>query len=277
MLPSGRIVFAIALIGLGVVSLIFRDFVHNLQPVDLLVSTTTPGYRPFALASGMLLIVAGVLIMLRVRAYDAAIALAVFLMLWIVFLQVPSAVLNPRLLRSPWWVRTFEVLAMTGALLILAGHDIRPTRERLIQLGRVLFGVSLPVFGVLHFIYASNVASLIPAFYPFPLALAYITGAAKIAAGAAIVLGKVPRQAAGLTALLYGVYALTLHIPRQIMEPSWDAQRAGLTSMFVAIAFCGAALIVAGSLERRARDSVAADGSVFNGRELDEFSPVGRP
>lgn len=78
----------------------------------------------------------------------------------------------------------------------LAGLATRPMRDRWIRLGGVLYGISLPVFGVLPFIYADNVASLVPAFYPWPLVWAYITGAGNIVGGAAIALGVVSRLAA---------------------------------------------------------------------------------
>jgi uncharacterized membrane protein YphA (DoxX/SURF4 family) len=247
------------LIGFGALSLIYRDFVHNLQPVDLLVSAATPGYLPLALLSGAFLIAAGALVLLQIRTFHATLAIAAFLALWVVLLQMPTAFLHPRLLRSPWWIRTFEVIAMSGAAFILAGLAGR--RDRWIAAGRIAFGVSLPVFGVLHLIYGPSTAMLIPAFYPFPLFLAYFTGAAKIAAGAAIAFDRLSRLAALLTALLYAIYALTLHIPRQFIDRPPEAQRAGSTSMFVAIAFCGAALIAAGVAQRRTRLASAAHPS----------------
>jgi uncharacterized membrane protein YphA (DoxX/SURF4 family) len=226
--------------------------------VELLVSPSSPGYLQLALLTGVLLVTAGGMMLLRIRPLQAALAIAVFLALWVVVLQIPTAFLYPRLLRSPWWVRTFEVVAMSGAALMLAGLAGRPARERWITLGRVAFGVSLPVFGVLHLIYGPETATLIPAFYPFPLFLAYFTGSAKIAAGVAIAFGRMTHLAALLTALLYAIYAVTLHIPRQFIGRAPDAQRAGSTSMLVAIAFCGAALIVAGAVQRSARESAAA-------------------
>ena len=48
MTTLGRIVFAIAMIGFGVTALIYGDFTHNLQPVDLIVPRTMPGYVPLA-------------------------------------------------------------------------------------------------------------------------------------------------------------------------------------------------------------------------------------
>lgn len=251
MLLPGRMVFALAVAGFGIVSLLYGDFVRQLQSVNELVPRTTPGYGPFAIMTGVFLISAGVAIAARIRDYEAAIAVTVLFVSWIVLLHAPSAFVNPALLRSPWWVRTFETLGLSGASLILAGVASRPARERWVRIGCILFGISLPIFGVLHYVYAGNVASLVPSWYPFPLFWAYFTGTGKIVAGAAITLGVMPRLAATMTAIMYGTYVVTLHIPRQFMEQSVDARANGMTSLFVAVAFCGAALVVAGSPRRQ--------------------------
>lgn len=123
---------------------------------------------PLAITTGVFLIAAGVAIAARIRDYEVALAVTVLFVSWIVFLRVPSAFVNPALLRSPWWAR----------------------------IGCILFGISLPIFGVLHCVHAWNVASLVPSWYPFPLFWAYLTGTGKIAAGVAIAAGVRPRLAA---------------------------------------------------------------------------------
>lgn len=258
LLPVGRILFAVAIVGFGVLCLAFADFVHQLQPVDVLLPGSAPLYGVLALATGVFLGAAGLAIASHVRTYPLATALTALFALGIVVLQVPSAFIDPSLLRSPWWVRTFETLALSGGALIVAGRTSRPERERWIRTGRVLFGASLPVFGVLHFVYADNVASLIPDWYPRPLFWAYLTGLGNVAAGASITTGVLSRLAAVLAGGMYGTYALTLHVPRAVStyvpqlfldDPTalQDA-RAGLTSLFVAVGMWGAAWIVAGSL-----------------------------
>ena len=260
-LLSGRIVYGAAIVGFGTLCVVFGDFVHQLQPVNLFLPESTPGLGVLARLNGIVLIAAGLAIVAGWHRHHAALGLAVFLALWVLLLQVPSAFVDPSLLRSPWWVRTFETVALSGAALILAGHAglaAGPDRDRWIRAGRILFGVSLPVFGVLHFVYADNVASLVPSGYPWPLFFAYLTGAGNLAAGVAIASGVLARPAALLTALQYGVYAVTLHIPRQLVhQPPSD--RAGWTSMFVAIGFCGAAMIVAGSLTEGDRVVAASE------------------
>lgn len=262
--PVGRTLLAVAIVGFAVLSLTFGDFVHQLQPVDVLLPDSSPLYGALAVATGVFLAVAGLAIGIDVRAHPLASALAIFFALWIVILQVPSAFMDPALLRSPWWVRTFETVALTGGTLIVVGRTSQSPHERWIRAGRVLFGVSLPVFGVLHVVYAENVASLIPDWYPWPLFWAYLTGLGNVAAGASITTGVLSRLAAALAGGMYATYALTLHIPRAVStyipqlfmdDPTVlpDA-RAGLTSLFVAIGMWGVAWIVAGSLEGRASE-----------------------
>ncbi|MGH9793544.1 MAG: hypothetical protein ACRD5G_02115 [Candidatus Acidiferrales bacterium] len=256
-LRIGRTLFAVAMAGFGVLCLAYLDFVHQLQPVAEFLPASTRGYVFLAALTGVALIAASLAIVTGVKAFLYATALTALFALWIIFLQVPSAFLNPQLLRSPWWVRTFETLALTGGALVLAGLTSGPERRRWIRGGCVLFGVSLPVFGILHFIYAENVASLIPGWYPWPLFLAYLTGMGNVAAGVAIASGMVSRLAAILIGLMYALYALTLHIPRAVSEylpqlfmddpTALQRARGGLTSLFVAIAMWGVAWIVAGS------------------------------
>jgi uncharacterized membrane protein YphA (DoxX/SURF4 family) len=258
MLLAGRLVFSTAMVGFGVLCLVFVDFIHQLQPVDAFLSTSTPGYGALAVITGLVLIAAGLAIMADFRTYLAATVLAVMFLLGIALLQVPSAFANPSLLRSPWWVRTFEELVLAGAALILAGLASRPIRDRWIRTGRLLFGISLPVFGILHLIYAGNVATLVPSLFPWPLFWAYFTAVANIAAGTAIVTGVIARLAALMAGLMYGTYLLTLHIPNQFTERP-VGYRPGMTSLFVAAGFCGAGLIVAGSLAIRDR-AAAGEG-----------------
>jgi uncharacterized membrane protein YphA (DoxX/SURF4 family) len=267
MLLPGRILFAVAMVGFGVLCVVAVDFVNQLQPVNQFLPASTPGYGFLAVLTGVLLIAAGVLIMADAMVRPAALALTTLFALWIVFLQIPSAFVSPSLLRSPWWVRTFETVALTGAALILAARTSSKERVRWSRVGQVLFGVSLPVFGILHFIYAENTATLVPAIFPWPLFWIYVTGTGNVAAGVAIVTGTLSRLAAILAGIMYGTYALTLHIPRSLTlhlpaflteDPvAFQRGRGGLTSLFVAIGMSGAAWIVASSL--RKRDPVVAE------------------
>jgi uncharacterized membrane protein YphA (DoxX/SURF4 family) len=253
----GRILYAGATIGFGLVCLLYADFINALQPMPAWV----PGYSILAVLNGGLLVALGVALALDRQTRAAATVVAAFFALWILSLQVPSAFTNPSLLRSPWWIRTFESLALIGGGLALAGSSSSPVRESWIRYGRVAFGVSMPVFGVLHVIYPESVASLVPPWYPWPMFWAYATGMAQIAGGLAIASGVLSRPASILAGVMYGTWGLTLHLPRvwcRLRGPCdfLDApvglatSRGGLTSLFVAFAMCGSAWLVSGGIAR---------------------------
>jgi uncharacterized membrane protein len=251
--------------GFGVLCLGYGDFVSALQPVP----ASTPGYRALALLTGVFLVSTGLAVAMSYRVRAAGLGLVVLFASWIFLLHVPSAFLEPRLLRSPWWIRTFETLTFASAGLILVSLVSRPMRRDWIERARIAVGFSLPVFGTLHLIYPASVAALVPPWYPYPMFWAWFTGFAQIAAGLAITTRVLPRLAAALAGVMYGSWALTLHVPRswcRVVGPceflpevvGLQASRPGLTSLFVAIGMCGATWIVAGSL-RLTYDEKATD------------------
>jgi uncharacterized membrane protein len=257
MLGIGRSAYGFAILGFGILSLGYVDFVHQLQPIPSFV----PGYRLLALLTGAILTASGVAIITNARVYAVALVLAAMFTVSIVFLQIPSAFIDPSLLRSPWWIRTFELLALIGGGVILAGHAHHPARPIWVRNGRVAFGLALPVFGVLHLVYPESVAGLVPPWYPWPIFWAYFTGLAQCAGGLAIAVGVWPRLAATLAGVMYGSWALTLHIPRSLCRAfiscefmdapvGLQGSRAGLTSLFIAFGMSGSAWIVAGSLTK---------------------------
>jgi uncharacterized membrane protein len=248
-------VYAVAIGGFGILCLGYVDFVNQLQPVP----SWFPGYAPLALLTGTFLIAVGFALLVNRRTSLVATALAAVFATWIVALQIPSAFAEPVLLRSPWWVRTFETVAVMGAALVLAGLD--RCHAAWVRRGRIVYGISLPVFGILHLIYPP--ASLVPPWYRWPMFWAYFTGLAMIAGGVAIVTGRLARLAATLAGLMYGTFFLTLHVPRSWCRAFMPCEfmggvpplglagsRGGLTSLFVALGMCGAAWIVAGALSR---------------------------
>jgi uncharacterized membrane protein YphA (DoxX/SURF4 family) len=253
----GRLAFGTAILAFGVISLAYTDFVSSLQPVP----ASVPGYGGLALLSGLALAAGGGAIAVGRGVRAAGLLLSAFLASWILFLHVPSAFLEPALLRSPWWIRTFETLIFASAALILATDaDPLAPRQR-IDRARIAIGLSLPVFGVLHLVYPASVAALIPPWYPLPMFWAYFTGFAQIAAGLAIATGVLSRLAATAAGLMYGLWALTLHTPRnwcRLYGPceafpdlplvEWANLRPELTSLFVAVGMCGAAWTLAGTL-----------------------------
>ncbi|MFL6546670.1 MAG: hypothetical protein ACJ8LM_16025, partial [Candidatus Udaeobacter sp.] len=176
----------------------------------------------------------------------AAIGLGVLFLARVLVVYVPGLVTN---VRDPGnWTSGFELLAMCGASLTLVAtlRNDRPSIQlpNIGGLGRYLYAVALIVFGIQHFQYAAFIATLIPTWIPAHLFWAYFVGVAFLGASLSIVSRIQARLATGLLAVMFLLWVLVLHLPRVVSAVHNGNE---WTSMFVALAMTGGALILAGS------------------------------
>jgi hypothetical protein len=112
-----------------------------------------------------------------------------------------------------------------------------------IKLGRVLFAVSLVVFGVQHFLYARFIATLVPSWILGHLFWAYFVGIAFVAAALSLATQIKIGLAATWLGIMFLLWVLVLHLPRVAAAlhngNEW-------TSLFVALAMSGGAFMLAG-------------------------------
>jgi len=252
MTSLGRILFAVGLAGLGALSLGFGDFAMVWQPVPAGV----PMREALAYASGAVLLAGGVGVLLERTAAGSALVLTAFTLSWLVLLQVPRVAAHPA--DEGMWLGFAEnLLLVTGGWTLFASLAARDARLAAmsaaggVRAARLLFGASLPVIGLSHFVYTGATVSMIPAWLPFHTGFAYLTGAGHIAAGAGILLGIAPRLAAALEASMVSCFVLLLHAPGVAAAP---ASRLQWTMLFVATAFNGACWAVAGSVAPARRE-----------------------
>ena len=248
----GSGLFGIGMLAFGVLNFVFAIPVLGLEPL--------PGWLPaqtlWTYITALLLVVGGGCVLSdRLRPRQSAIALGVLLTLWLILLQMPT--LLAHLHNGSKWTSAFECLALCSAAWVLA-HALSDSAtgrtpwngrlRRLADAGRYGFGISLPVFGALHFIYWQYVASVIPGWIPgSPVFWAYFTGCAHIAAGLAILSGVRARLAATMLGIMFGSWVLIVHVPRVLASPRNQAE---WTSLCVAIALCGGAWLMAGYFTR---------------------------
>lgn len=247
----GRGLFGIGMLAFGLLNFAFATPVLGLEALP----DGLPGQALWAYASGVLLMVAGACIPSdRLRPRRAAIAVAVLLSLWLVLLQLPSVLTH--LHSGGRWTPALECLALCSVAWVLvhalAERAIGGARwsgwsgrfRRLADLGRYGFGVTLPAFGALHFIYWQYVASVIPGWFPgSPVFWTYFTGCAHIAAGLAILSGVQARLAATLLGVMFGSWVFIVHVTRVLANPHSQSE---WTSLCIAVALCGGAWLMAG-------------------------------
>jgi uncharacterized membrane protein len=119
-------------------------------------------------------------------------------------------------------------------------------------------------FGVEHAIFGDFITGRAPAWpvtVPGQLAWAYLSGAILVAAGAAILGGKVPRVAAVLSGTMILVWALFRHLPIVAANLDWGLE---LTQAGKALALWGGTFAVAGSLPQARGALVGTFATLLN-------------
>lgn len=243
----GRAVFALAFVALGLLSVFSQDFASVWQPVP----TELPGRAVLAVLSGAVMLVGGAALLLRPTRTAASFALLLYTLLWLLVLHVPRVIMTP--IHEVNWGGCAEIVTLVAACwLLYAGAAAPSDRAALpwlrgahaVRNARIVFAVVLPLIGLEHIVYAKETAAMVPGWLPYPLAWAYITGLAHIAAGLAITFDRLPRLAATLEAWMMGGFTVLVWIPSVTAAPS---QRFAWTGLAISTVITAAGWIVAAS------------------------------
>jgi uncharacterized membrane protein len=230
------VLLGFALAGLGALSVVSGDFAFQWEPVP----SDIPYRATLAVVSGVAEILTG--LALAVPQWRRAGALAACLVFggWMV-LHVSS--LARRFLDVSVWLGAAEAAALVLGVVLLAAEKMPTSLGARLRSGAVvLFGAALVVFGLSHFTYAAFTAEMIPSWMPMRLALAYITGAAHLAAGLALIVGVWRGPVAMLEAIMMASFILLVHAPRVVSQ---SASRFEWTMLLVATALSCSSMLVA--------------------------------
>jgi uncharacterized membrane protein len=252
-LKSGKLFFGIAILAIGIIHIITGNFPAGLLPVAI----SLPGRILLVYVTGIAMIVAGVLILIKRFTYSGAFLAGVVFLVILLLLHLPKLVLN---LYDPGeWAAAFEVFSLfSGALIlmgsVLSGVSLTKDKEgkgyKLLRTGSCIFAVALFVFAAQHYLYAQFIAGLIPSWIPAGLFWAYVVMFAFFAASVSIIIQKQVRLSATLLSLLFFLWFWILHMPRVIAKVKIETE---WTSLFVVLAMSGIALLIGGSV--RYKDS----------------------
>ena len=243
----GHPAFAVALAGLGILSLVSGDFAYVWQPVP----TWVIGRPLLAYASGALLLACSAGLLWPRTLMRASLVLALYGTASMLLLHAPRIAREP--LNEVEWFNLGEIATIVaGAWILFASAAPVPAigwrkavgGVRGVRLARLLFALALPAFGLSHFVYVKATAGMVPSWLPGHIAWAYLTGAAHIAAGLGILFGVLPRLAAALEGLMVSLFLVTVNVPDLVGTPAGHWQ---WTELFVASAIGGAAFLVAHS------------------------------
>jgi uncharacterized membrane protein len=235
--------FAIGMIGLGILALIYGDFALVWQPVAAWI----PGRTLLAYASGLIMLLGGIGLLFRATAAWSIRILLPYLTIWLL-LKVPALVVAPQI--EAVWLGFGEIaVLMAGGWVLFARLAGMPedsplafaTGEKGIRLARTLFAVSLIPIGLSHIIYVKQTAELVPAWLPYRVGWAYLTGAGQIACGLGVLFSIFPHIAARAEAGMISLFTLLVWGPAILAAPR---ARLPWTAFFISWAIASAAWVV---------------------------------
>jgi uncharacterized membrane protein len=206
---GATIAAGLVLVYLGILNFVYRDSLLTWQPTPDGASWKLP----FAILSAVLLIVSGVGLLRPSWRARAAILASGWVGLWALLLHLPHVAMAPNVGSL---LGLGEASANALGLATLTGCFESGRRPLALRLG---FGLCCVIFGVSHFVYADITASMVPAWLPDRLGLAYLTGSIHALTGACLLAGLRVRVAATIEALMMLSFVLLVHIPGVAQTP----------------------------------------------------------
>lgn len=256
----GRLIFAIATVGYGILHFVYGDFIMGRAPAW---PSEIPGQLPWAYLSGILLVILGIAIAAGKKPRIAAIGIAVMVFFWAFFRHI---------IAGHWaWggeiTNTFKALNKFAGALAVAGslpaaaHIFTDKFTRAINrtdsflhLGRIGLGAFMIISGIQHFMFVDFVSQLIPAWIPGKIYWTYFTGVALIAGGAGLQLNKTLKPAAILSGIMIFTWFLILHIPRAVFELGSGSEWIGVVG---SLSTSGIAFVLAESGKSNRKSSLS--------------------
>ncbi|HEY7352975.1 MAG TPA: DoxX family protein [Terriglobales bacterium] len=251
--------FAMGMIGLGLLALVYGDFAMVWQPVPMF-----PGRTAVAYASGAIMFFGGIGLLFQATAASAARVLFPYLFVWML-LKVPALVVAPGM--EAVWLGFGElaVLFAGGWVLFARTANLRDgsplsflASEKSIYAARMMFGLWLIPIGLSHIFYVKATADLVPAWLPYREGWAYLTGAGQIACGLGVLLSILPRVAAFTEAAMIGLFTILVWAPKIVAAPK---TRLPWTAFFISWAIASAAWLVAQNVAAKQHAKQMAAGS----------------
>jgi uncharacterized membrane protein len=216
-----KTLFAVGMIGLGILALVYGDFAMFWQPV----APWFPGRTALAYASGVLMLCGGIGLLIRPSVVWSIRILFPYLIVWFL-LKVPALVVAPQM--EAVWLGAGELgVLLAGGWVLFAKLAAIPEGSPLafatgksgIRIARILFGLSVIPIGLSHIVYVKATADLVPAWLPYRVGWAYLTGVGQIASGLGVLFSVFPRVAATAEAIMISLFTLLIWAPAVVSAP----------------------------------------------------------
>ena len=200
------------------------------------------------------MLAAGVGLLFDGTARYASRALLPYLILWLL-LKGPAVMAAP--LMEAVWLGVGEL-----AVLLAGGWALFATLAKLrsgsvlsfaagqsgLHIARIMFGVALIPIGLSHIFYVKQTAELVPAWLPYRVGWAYLTGVGQIACGIGALVHVSAQFAATVEAAMLSIFAVLVWAPAVLADPH---SRLAWTAFFITWIIAAGAWLVAANPEPR--------------------------
>src|SRR5438552_13582292 len=213
----GRLLFSLAIIGIGLETLICSYVSsHSLGSHYKVVPVIPwlPAIPSLAYPVGAILILCGASLLFQRNAAVSSITLGVLMLLCGLAFDVPR---HPNLMSSEWRTNVLEPIAIGSLAWLAPGLGGIP--RWLYRTSRYLLAFALIVFGIAHFQVLTFIASLVPGWIPWHRFWTVFFGVAFISAGVSFATGLLQRCAALGVGLMFALWLVTIHLPPLLGAP----------------------------------------------------------
>jgi uncharacterized membrane protein len=201
----GRLLFSLAIIGIGVETLICSNLSSHKV---VLVIPWLPAIPSLAYLVGTVFILCGAGLLFQRTLVVSSIILGVVMLFCGLAFDVPR---HLDLMSAPWRTNVLEPIAIASLAWLASGLGGIP--GWLHRASRYLLAFALVIFGIGHFQVLSFIAGMVPGWIPWHWFWAIFFGVAFIAAGLSFATGFLQRWAALGVGLMFALWAVTIHLP----------------------------------------------------------------
>ena len=252
----GRLLFSLAIIGIGVDTLICTYVSSHSPGPHYKVVPVIPwlsAIPSLVYPVGAILILCGASLLFQRKVVVSSITLGVLMLLCGLAFDVPR---HPNLMSAEWRTNVLEPIAI-GSLAWLAPR-LGGIPEWLHRTSRYLLAFALIVFGIAHFQVLTFIASLVPGWISWHRFWTVFFGVAFISAGVSFATGFLQRWAALGVGLMFALWTVTIHVPPLLGAPQ-DPDK--WSDVFIVAALWGGSWALARDLRDRKDLSLGADSN----------------
>ena len=229
----GRLLFSLAIIGIGVETLICSYVSsHSLGPHYKVVPVIPwlPAIPSLAYLVGAILILCGASLLFQRTLVVSSITLGFLMLLCGLVFDVPR---RPNLMSAEWRTNVLEPIAIGSLAWLAPGLGGIP--GWLHRASRYLLAFALVVFGIAHFQVLTFIARMVPGWISWHRFWTVFFGVAFISAGVSFATGLLQRWAALGVGLMFALWTVTIHLPSLLTAQDPDKW----SDVFIVIALWG--------------------------------------